>query len=235
MVGCWGWVRVMAEVGYFLMIFGFSLKMLKSEDLFWATLSNLRRWGLDLSVGRHSIIDSCMKAVFWMLAVIGWLAIFSHAGAQDAAKSTVKLTSGEVMSGVVGAVKDGSLSLITEYGPVRIPLDKISPESKAKLGISGDTANAAALAARVRELEALVERLREENAMLRRAGASPAANPAVSRVTPSSGASTESPGVGTGYRISSTGKRHNSRCRYYSSNGRAGTANEGVACKVCGG
>jgi hypothetical protein len=171
-----------------------------------------------------------------MLVLIGWLGTGSQVGAQEAAKSTVKLVSGEVMSGTVGAVKDGSLSLITEYGPVRIPLEKISPESRAKLGISGDAANTAALAARVRELEALVERLREENATLRRAGASPvAANPAVSRVTQSSGASVENPGVGTGYRISSTGKRHNSRCRYYNSAGRAGTASEGVACKVCGG
>jgi hypothetical protein len=177
-----------------------------------------------------------MRTVFLILAAIGWLGMGLQAGAQDTTKSTIKLTSGEVMSGAVGSVKDGSLSLITEYGPVRIPLEKISPESKAKLGISGEAANAAALTARIRELEALVERLREENAMLRRAGASPvAANPAVSRVTQSSGASAENPGVGMGYRISSTGKRHNSRCRYYNSAGRAGTASEGVACKVCGG
>lgn len=174
--------------------------------------------------------------MFIIFAVVGWMATGSYSTAQDTTKSTIKLVSGEVMSGTVGAVKNGSLSLITEYGPVRIPLEKISPESKAKLGISGDAANATALAARVRELEALVERLREENAMLRRAGASPAAvAPAVSRVTPASVASAENPVAGTGYRISSTGKRHNSRCRYYNSNGRAGTANEGVACKVCGG
>jgi hypothetical protein len=176
-----------------------------------------------------------MRTLFVLLAMAGWLAVFPKAEAQDAVKSNVKLVSGEVMSGTVGAVKDGSLSLITEYGPVRIPLDKISPESKAKLGISGDTANTAALATRIRELESLVERLREENAMLRRAGVSPAVQPAVSRVTPDAAASTGGEGTTTGYRISSTGKRHNSRCRYYSSNGRAGTANEGVACKVCGG
>lgn len=215
-----------------------SVKIPKNKGLFLVSWNNFRGWGLNLSVGWHSSISGYMKAIFWMLAVIGWLAISSHSGAQDATKSTVKLTSGEVMSGVVGKVKDGSLSLITEYGPVRIPIEKISPESKAQLGIEGDAANVAALTTRVQELEALVERLREENAMLRRAGAAPApaaGNPAVSRVTPSSGSSAETPEAGTGYRISSTGKRHNSRCRYYNSNGRAGTANEGVACKVCGG
>jgi hypothetical protein len=167
------------------------------------------------------------------------MVIGSHSDAQEATKSTVKLVSGEVMSGTVGAVKDGSLSLITEYGPVRIPLEKISPESKSKLGISVDPANAAALAVRVRELEALVARLREENATLRRAGVPSVAPettaPSVSRFTSSLVAATEGAGAAAAYRISSSGKRHNSRCRYYNSAGRAGTANEGVACKVCGG
>jgi hypothetical protein len=36
--------------------------------------------------------------------------------------------------------------------------------------------------------------------------------------------------------ISSTGKRHNSKCRYYgSTKGRAGTSAEGTACSICGG
>lgn len=171
--------------------------------------------------------------------MFGLMAIGSHSDAQDATKSTVKLMSGEVMAGTVGAVKDGSLNLTTEYGLVRIPLEKISPESKTKLGISVDPTNAAALAVRVRELEALVARLREENATLRRAGVPSAASeptaPSVSRFTSSPGATTEGAGAAAGYRISSSGKRHNSRCRYYNSAGRAGSANEGVACKVCGG
>jgi len=166
--------------------------------------------------------------------MVAWLLVAPSVEAQESTKSTVKLVSGEVMSGVVGAVKDGSLSLITEYGPVRIPIEKISPESKTMLGISEEGASPPALVARVRELEELVVRLREENATLRRAaGSTPAIQPAVSRVTPSPSATPSESGMS--YRISSTGKRHNSRCRYYSSNGRAGTANEGVACKVCGG
>jgi len=36
--------------------------------------------------------------------------------------------------------------------------------------------------------------------------------------------------------ISDSGKRHNSRCRYYHNcKGRAGGPTEGVACKICGG
>jgi hypothetical protein len=35
---------------------------------------------------------------------------------------------------------------------------------------------------------------------------------------------------------SSSGKRHNSSCRYYgTTKGRACSSTEGVACKVCGG
>jgi hypothetical protein len=36
------------------------------------------------------------------------------------------------------------------------------------------------------------------------------------------------------YTISSTGKRHNSTCRYYGK-GRPAGPNEGIPCKICGG
>jgi hypothetical protein len=138
------------------------------------------------------------------------------------------------MTGSIGAVRDGSLSLITEYGPVRIPVEKLSAETKAQLKISAEV-DAEGLRARIRELEDLVARLREENAGLRR-GATPAVQPAtggassVARPAPAPSA-----GDGGSYKISNTGKRHNSRCRYFNSAGRAGSATEGVACKLCGG
>jgi hypothetical protein len=171
------------------------------------------------------------------LAAIVWLAVATVGYGQDvpSTKATIKLLSGEVMTGTVGTVRDGSLSLITEYGPVRIPVEKLSPETKTKLGI-GKEVDSEGLRSRIRELEDLVARLREENATLRR-GSAPAMQPAVggatagARATPSPSPATE----GGGYRISSTGKRHNSRCRYFNSAGRAGSANEGVACKICGG
>jgi hypothetical protein len=44
------------------------------------------------------------------------------------------------------------------------------------------------------------------------------------------------PAQAGGYWLSSTGKRHNARCRFYAtSKGRSGSASEGVACKTCGG
>jgi hypothetical protein len=177
-----------------------------------------------------------MKTPKAVLAAIVWFAVAAFGFGQDApsTKVTIKLLSGEVMTGTAGAVRDGSLSLTTEYGPIRIPVEKLSVESKTKLGI-GKEVDAEGLRTRIRELEDLVARLREENASLRR-GVAPAIQPAVggaagARATPSSPSSADS----GGYRISSTGKRHNSRCRYFNSAGRAGSANEGVACKICGG
>jgi hypothetical protein len=139
------------------------------------------------------------------------------------------------MTGTVGAVKDGSLSLITDYGPVRVPVEKLSAETKTKLGIS-ESVDAQALRGRIKELEDLVARLREENASLRRS-ATPAVQSAVGGTTPGV-RSTPSPAPaadGGSYKITSTGKRHNSRCRYFNSAGRLGSSAEGVACKICGG
>ena len=59
--------------------------------------------------------------------------------------------------------------------------------------------------------------------------ASPPASPRASITKPSDTKSGD-------YWLSSTGKRHNSSCRYYkSSKGRPCGATDGVACKTCGG
>lgn len=137
------------------------------------------------------------------------------------------------MTGTMGDVRDGSVSLITDYGPIRVPLEKLSAETKTKLGIS-DKVDVESMRIRIRELEDLVARLREENATLRLTASSrPAAT-----VQPATGAGivrTPPSADGVTYRMSSTGKRHNSRCRYYSSKGRDCGSSDGVACKICGG
>jgi len=183
---------------------------------------------------------AAMKTKIASLAVICSLLIVGEGFAVEPAattgRQTIKLVSGDTMTGTVGAVRDGSLSLITEYGPVRIPVEKLSAETKTRLGVSAE-ADVEGLRARVRELEDLVVRLREENAGLRH-GATPVVPTAGGGTSPgarpTSAPSAGDGGVG-GYKISNTGKRHNSRCRYFNSAGRAGSATEGVACKVCGG
>lgn len=146
------------------------------------------------------------------------------------------LVGGDSITGTVSGVKDGEVSVITDYGVIRVPVTKLTDDSRKMLGISAD-ANVAQLEKRITELEALVERLRAENAQLR---SQPAPAPSAilpltggggtSKVTPSQ------PAQAGGYWISSTGKRHNARCRFFgTSKGRSGSATDGVACKVCGG
>lgn len=176
------------------------------------------------------------------LLVAAALAAFCPLVAQqplDAKREPVKLAlvGGDSITGTVSGVKDGEVSVITDYGVIRVPVTKLTEDSRKKLGISAD-ANVAQLEKRVAELEALVERLRAENAQLRR---QPLPSPTPTQVQPLTGGGTNKitpsqPAQAGGYWISSTGKRHNSRCRFYGSGkGHSGSATEGVACKVCGG
>ena len=194
-----------------------------------------------LAITGENCERGAMKTKAACLAVICSLLFVGEGSAVEPAattgQQTIKLVGGDTMTGSIGAVRDGSLSLITEYGPVRIPVEKLSAETKTKLGISGEV-DADGLRARIRELEDLVVRLREENAGLRR-GATPAVQTAAGGTSPGArptpAPSSAGDDGGGGYKISNTGKRHNSRCRYFNSAGRAGSATEGVACKLCGG
>jgi hypothetical protein len=179
-----------------------------------------------------------MKLLPLLLATV--LAAFCPLVAQqpdDAKREPVKigLVGGDSITGTVSGVKDGHVSVITDYGVIRVPVERLTDDSRKKLGITLD-ANVVQLQKRIAELEALVERLRAENAQLRRQPA-----PAPATVQPLTGGGTNKvtpsqPAQAGGYWISSTGKRHNARCRFYgTSKGRSGSATEGVACKVCGG
>lgn len=149
-----------------------------------------------------------------------------------AEKTTIKLLSGEIMMGTVAGVKDQSVNLITDYGVIKVPIIKLSEETRKELKIAPEN-DATTLKNRITELEALVASLREENASLRKnagASAQTLANPTTSQEKV-----TTPPTAGVEYRLSDSGKRHNSRCRFFNSAGRPCTANDGVACKVCGG
>jgi|GEM_PF-1217862 len=175
----------------------------------------------------------------WLLC----LSLACPAAAEPAAAKavTLNLVSGDTLTGTVSGIRDGEVSLATDYGVVRVPAEKLSAESKRLLGISAGASGGEveSLRTRVRELESLVERLREENAAMRQgpaaAGTNTQAVPAAPQSAPAVPRTQPAAGSATGFRISSTGKRHNARCRYFSSNGRACGPSEGVACKVCGG
>lgn len=79
----------------------------------------------------------------------------------------LSLVGGDSITGTVSGVKNGEVSVITDYGVIRVPVTKLTEDFRKKLGIWAD-ANVAQLEKWVAELEALVERLRAENAQLRR-------------------------------------------------------------------
>jgi hypothetical protein len=150
----------------------------------------------------------------------------------------ISLVGGDTITGTVSGVADGNLSVITDYGVIRVPVERLTDESRKKLGITLD-ANVVRLQKRIAELEALVERLRAENAQLRR---QPLPTPTPTQIQPLTGGggtnkvTPSQPAQAGAYWISTTGKRHNPRCRYHGTGkGRSGSATDGVACKVCGG
>ena len=171
------------------------------------------------------------------IAIVMPIMVALPIAAQDKApavseKITVKLLSGETLVGKVAGIKHDAVNLVTDYGVVSIPVAKIAEESRKSLNIAEEN-DTTKLKNRISELEALVASLREENATLRKGGIA-----APSNTAPSPKANTEpnqTGEAGVTYKLSKTGKRHNSRCRYFGSAGDACGPNDGEPCKVCGG
>jgi cell shape-determining protein MreC len=154
---------------------------------------------------------------------------------------TLELSGGSVIKGDLISWNGQQAVVKAEFGSMTFKRDQLSQATLQRLELlSGDPQK---LLARISELEATVESLRKDNAALRQQlqivtttqSRSPA--PAISReVTPRANSFTPSVSAPTGlsYTISSTGKRHNSRCRYYGS-GRPCGPTDGIPCKICGG
>ena len=152
---------------------------------------------------------------------------------------TLELLGGSVIKGDLVSWNGQQAVVKAEFGSLTFKREQLSQGTLQRLDLlSGDPQK---LAARIVELEATVESLRKDNAALRQqlqtATAAHLAPPASAPTMPvraiSSTASTTAQS-GLSYTISSTGKRHNSRCRYYGS-GRPAGPNEGIPCKICGG
>jgi cell shape-determining protein MreC len=158
-----------------------------------------------------------------------------------AAPITLELTGGSVIKGDLASWNGQQAVVKAEFGSMTFRRDQLSQATIQRLELlSGDPQK---LLARISELETTVESLRKDNAALRQqlqgttATQSVSPAPVISReVMPRANAVTSSVSAPTGlsYTISSTGKRHNSRCRYYGS-GRPCGPTDGIACKICGG
>lgn len=122
------------------------------------------------------------------------------------------------------------VTVMSDFGVLRIALDKLTPASRAEVTSLSKPDNEALLQ-RIQQLEAQVAQLQQENEALRRQAVSSTSSPARTFAPQSPQSGSES---GGSYTISSTGKRHNSGCRYFGS-GRSCGPNIGIACKICGG
>jgi cell shape-determining protein MreC len=154
---------------------------------------------------------------------------------------TLELSAGSVIKGDLVSWNGQQVVVKAEFGSLTFRRDQLNQATIQRLQLLSEDPQK--LLARISELEATVESLRKDNAALRQQlqgttttqSVSPA--PAISReVTPRANSFTSGASAPTGlsYAISSTGKRHNSRCRYYGS-GRPCGPTDGIACKVCGG
>ena len=142
---------------------------------------------------------------------------------------------GSKIKGRIVSTTASEVTVMSDLGVFRIPLEKLTIESRQAI-TSGSKPDVDALLKRIAELEGKVSQLQQENETLRRqAVATPtqAYRPSEAPSLTSSGSSTKATTTGS-YSLSSTGKRHNSGCRYFGS-GRSCAATEGTACKICGG
>ena len=152
-----------------------------------------------------------------------------------AAPISIELTGGSVINGELISWNGKEAQVKAEFGTTTLKREQLSQKALDRLDLqSGDPQK---LVAKVSELEATVASLRRDNAALRQqlaqAPASQPAPPASSgAASRTSAPSTEKSGLS--YSRSSTGKRHNSNCRYFGSGNTCGP-NDGIACKVCGG
>ncbi len=148
----------------------------------------------------------------------------------------LNLLDGSRIKGRVMSATASDVTFMTDFGVSRIPLEKLTPESRQAVTM-GAKPDVDALLRRVSELEAKVSQLQQENESLRRqavATPTPTYRPPTGAQSLSPPGSTPQPAAGVSHTISSTGKRHNSGCRYFGS-GRSCGPTDGIACKICGG
>jgi hypothetical protein len=186
------------------------------------------------SIGLPIIPVAPMKSVRLFVCLL--LCALTSSGADTPVE--INLLDGSHIKGRVMSATVSEITFMSDFGVSRIPLEMLTPESRA-LASQASKPDVDALLRRVAELEAKVSQLQQENESLRRqaiASPTPAYRPpsGASSLTPSSGGTTTTPAAGVAYTISSTGKRHNSGCRFFSG-GRSCSPTDGIACKICGG
>lgn len=175
-----------------------------------------------------------MKAlpVILACAFLHWFTCFAADSVTE-----LLLNDGSKIKGRVMSVSASEVTVMADFGVFRIELAKLTPETRAAL-TEANKPDSGALLRRISELEARISQLQQENEQLRRqlltSTPAPGYRPStgIQSLTPSGSGSTAP--SGRQVTISSTGKRHNSGCRFYAG-GRPCGPTDGIACKICGG
>lgn len=148
----------------------------------------------------------------------------------------ISLLDGSRIKGRVVSTSASEVTVMSDIGLLRIALDKLTPESRQSI-VQTTKPDTEALLRHIAELEAKITQLQQENENLRKQALSAPAPAAPSAGTQSpvpSGPLIPGAANALQYSLSSSGKRHNSGCRFFDS-GKACKLNEGMPCKICGG
>jgi hypothetical protein len=173
---------------------------------------------------------------FSMLALV---AVTSLAFGQTTGRVSLQTNDGTIIKGRVMAQSDDDVTVESAIGIVTLKKAQLTAESLKGLTLSPSD-ELAVLRERIAQQEKIITALQSENQALRSALANQPNATVPTPVTTSAvttGASPVPPATqALNYWMSSTGKRHNSNCRYFGvGKGHPCGAQEGVACKICGG
>src|SRR5690606_4613695 len=141
----------------------------------------------------------------------------------QAAPVSIELSGGSIVNGELLSWDGKDVQVKAEFGTITFKREQLSQKSLDRLDLqSGDPQK---LAAKILDLEATVASLRRDNAALRQQLAqAPVSQPSslTSSVAASRSPELTSESTVLSYSRSSTGKRHNSNCRYFGSGSTCG-------------
>jgi hypothetical protein len=173
--------------------------------------------------------------------------------------SRIELTNGTVVYGNLLTKSGAGITFISSDGntykverrwltantiaALGLPLEQTTAARASSPAAAEASSDAATLRQKIADLEQTVGTLRDDNAALRQQLRTPAtklsatpATPAPTPQPPSSSNPSAAQDNSQAFWLSSTGKRHNKRCRYYGTGrGHPCGPNDGVPCKICGG
>jgi hypothetical protein len=173
--------------------------------------------------------------------------------------SRIELTNGTVVYGILLTKSAAGITFTSSDGNTyKVERRWLTANTIATLGLPPEqttatqapspaaaetSSDAATLRQKIADLEQTVGTLRGDNAALRQQLRTPAIKPSATPTT--SAPTSQPPGTSNSsaaqdnsqaFWLSSTGKRHNKKCRYYGTGrGQPCGPNDGVPCKICGG